>query len=270
MPIKSIDFYSNIELKISNINYIMYRSYEPGLNIRIAGGVQSSMFYVEKGPVTLLVEGKKYTLNSGELFCKDVWQQIEVINESTEKISYYVITFHFEKGYSFEKYELDRKFIPTQPELFEELFLKLHRYYNERDVACKIKEKSILYEILYKIIRLHFSFEITSKNEIKTALAVRYINQNISQKITLQQLSDITNYSIPHLRRLFYETFGISPLNYITEQRIKRAKEIIEIEDLPISQVADLCGFENTSYFIKQFKNSTGTTPKEYRSNFFK
>ena len=105
---------------------------------------------------------------------------------------------------------------------------------------------------------------------MQIALAVRYINQNISKKITLEELSGITNYSIPHLRRLFYEKFKISPLNFITGIRIERAKEIIEIEDLPIAQVSALCGFENSSYFIKQFKKLTGITPKEYKSNHFK
>lgn len=265
-----LDYFKNIELKISKMNYINFHTCEPGYDIRIAAGVQSSMFFVTEGALTLKLRNSEYVINSGEIFCKDVWQQIEIHNQSDKRVSYFVVTFHFEKGDSFENYGLDKRFSPNATQDFEELFTKLYHCYSDRDIACKIREKAILYEILYKIIRLNFVSEAASKNEMQIALAVRYINQNISKKITLEELSGITNYSIPHLRRLFYEKFKISPLNFITGIRIERAKEIIEIEDLPIAQVSALCGFENSSYFIKQFKKLTGITPKEYKSNHFK
>ena len=87
---------------------------------------------------------------------------------------------------------------------------------------------------------------------------------------TLGNVSLPKNVSINLDNHKEYEKFKISPLNFITKQKIERAKEIIEIEDLPISEVASICGFENTSYFIKQFKKLTGITPKEYKSRFFK
>lgn len=267
---KNLNYFGNIDLKIVDMNYVLYRTYEPGYNIRIAGYVQSSMFFVTKGPLTLLVDGKTYLLNSGEIFCKDIWQPIEVKNESDDNISYFVVAFHFEKGYSFETYGLDKKLIPPNPEFFSDAFSRLFTCYEERDIAGKILQKSIIYEIFHKIIKLQYAIETNDKNELKIALAVRYINQNITKKISLSSLSETTNYSISHLRRLFYEKFGTSPLNYITERRIERAKEIIGIEDLPISQIASLCGFENTSYFIKQFKKYVGVTPKDYKSKFFK
>lgn len=265
-----IDCFNNLELTVSKMNYINFHTFDSGYNIRIAAGVQSSMFFVTEGSLTLRLTDKEYIINAGELFCKDVWQQIEILNQSSQKVSYFVVTFHFKNGDSFEKYGLDKSFSPEGAQDFEELFKKLHSCYITRDIACKIREKSILYELLYRIIRLNFTSEITMKNEMQIARAVRYVNKNISKKITLEELSQITNYSIPHLRRLFYEKFKISPLNFITKQKIERAKEIIEIEDLPISEVASICGFENTSYFIKQFKKLTGITPKEYKSRFFK
>lgn len=267
---QSIDYFKNIELKISKMNYINFHSFDSGYNIRIAANVQSSMFYVTEGTLTLNLKDCNYIINSGEIFCKDVWQQIEILNQSDKKVSYFVVTFHFEKGDSFENYGLDRHFIPPDPQTFEKLFNRLYRCYNNRDIACKIKEKAILYELLYKIIKLNFTSTITAKNDMQLALAIQHINKNISKKITLEELSQITSYSIPHLRRLFYKKFKLSPLNFIIQLKIERAKEIIEIEDLPVSEVALICGFENSSYFIKQFKKLTGITPKEYKLRFFK
>ncbi len=270
MQSKNLDFLGNIDLKISNMNYILYRLYDPGFNIRIGGFVQSSMFFVTKGTLTLVVDGKEYLLSSGELFCKDVWQPIEVRNDTKEKVAYFVVTFNFEDGYSFANYSLDKIFAPATPKQFEELFILLNNAYEKRDIAAKINQKAILYELFYKIIKFQFAAKNVDKNEIKIAKAVDYINQNINCKISLLELSEITNYSIPHLRRLFYKKFGLSPLNYIMQTKIEKAKEIISIEDLPISDVSVLCGFETPSYFIKQFKKQVGITPKEYKAKFFK
>lgn len=269
MQSKKLNFFGNIDLKIADMNYILYRSYKPGFNIRIGGFVQSSVFFVTKGTLTILVDENKYFLNTGELFCKDVWQPIEVRNESAENVCYFVVTFNFEEGYSFEKYSLDKKIVPITPNPLEEIFIRLEDAYERRDVASKIIQKAILYELFYKIIKLQLSLEVTGKNEIKIAEAVGYINRNIARKISLLELCEITNYSEPHLRRLFYEKFSLSPLNYIMKIRIEKAKEIIAIEDLPVSAVASLCGFDNPSYFIKQFKKQVGVTPKEYKAKFF-
>lgn len=270
MQNKNISYFENIDLKIADMNYILCRSYASGFNIRIGGFVQSSVFFVTKGTLTLLVDGEKHFLNSGELFCKDVWQPIEVRNESDEDVCYFVVTFNFEEGYSFKRYSLDKKFTPASPKSFEEIFVRLHNTYENRHIAAKIIQKSILYELFYKIIKYKMLSDVTDKNEIKIAEAVGYIHQNISRKISLNELSEITNYSISHLRRLFYEKFSLSPLNYIMKIRIEKAKEIISIEDLPISQISTFCGFDNTSYFIKQFKKQVGITPNEYKAKFFK
>ena len=65
--------------------------------------------------------------------------------------------------------------------------------------------------------------------------------------------------------RIFKKITGTSVLEYITNERLRLARELLAGSDYPVHQVADAVGYGNYSYFIKVFRTNTGMTPKEYR-----
>lgn len=69
------------------------------------------------------------------------------------------------------------------------------------------------------------------------------------------------------MARLFKKQTGKSIVNYITEYRIEKAKELLDSPDIPIGIVASKVGYGNYSYFSKLFKDVTGYTPNEYRKS---
>lgn len=68
-----------------------------------------------------------------------------------------------------------------------------------------------------------------------------------------------------YFRRLFKEFSGMTPVEYITHNKIKKAKNYLKYENIPIGKIALLLGFSDASYFTKQFKSATGITPAEYK-----
>ena len=68
-----------------------------------------------------------------------------------------------------------------------------------------------------------------------------------------------------YLMRVFKKETGYSILQFIAEQRINLAKELLEKTDYPVTVVANTVGYSNYSYFTKIFKNNTGYTPVAYR-----
>lgn len=92
-----------------------------------------------------------------------------------------------------------------------------------------------------------------------------YISENYQNKITLSDLSKITNYSPTYLQSLFTTATGMSPCEYLIAERIKQAKLLLVHSDMPISEIAYTCGFSSQSYFAKIFKKHLSCTPAEYR-----
>jgi AraC-like DNA-binding protein len=74
--------------------------------------------------------------------------------------------------------------------------------------------------------------------------------------------------SVPHFTRKFRRTFGISPRQFIIQQRIRRALDLLRESDLPIQQIADSLGYSDHYFFHRQFKSTTGVTPIEARRGY--
>ena len=67
-----------------------------------------------------------------------------------------------------------------------------------------------------------------------------------------------------YFRRIFLKNYGISPIKYINNLKIERAKELLTSGLYTVSDVAELSGFHDESYFSREFKKHSGKTPKEY------
>jgi len=95
-----------------------------------------------------------------------------------------------------------------------------------------------------------------------------YIDENYSNEITLEHLCTAAGgLSEQYLCRLFKSTVGQRPIEYILRKRIDIARAYLDKTDLAISDIAEKCGFHNTSYFYRNFKKFTGTSPLTYRQN---
>lgn len=93
-----------------------------------------------------------------------------------------------------------------------------------------------------------------------------YIRDHISESLTVEQLAKMVFLSSDHLTRLFKKKHGITVIDYITQQRLTLAKELLEQNDLSISSVAATVGYSDYSYFAKIFKKTFGVTPREWQS----
>jgi YesN/AraC family two-component response regulator len=92
-----------------------------------------------------------------------------------------------------------------------------------------------------------------------------YISNNISQELSVKMVSSYVNLSTPYLTKIFKQQTGSSPKNYILQEKIEIAKELLESTSLSISLVALQIGYTNFSHFTQIFKKMVKVTPVEYR-----
>lgn len=98
---------------------------------------------------------------------------------------------------------------------------------------------------------------------VKDALA--YINNNYGERLQIQDVAAKTGLSRSYFTRLFRSETGQSPYDYILNVRIKSAKEMLMGDSQSVARIARLCGFVNTSHFVKVFRKTTGETPTAFR-----
>ncbi|MFK3772963.1 helix-turn-helix domain-containing protein [Pseudomonas sp. NPDC089406] len=97
---------------------------------------------------------------------------------------------------------------------------------------------------------------------------VDYIEANLDQPLTLGELALRCNLSEYHFARMFRTSFGLPPHQYLLARRLHQACRLLRLGELPLGQVALLCGFASASHFSNRFRQALGDTPGAYRAAF--
>ena len=97
--------------------------------------------------------------------------------------------------------------------------------------------------------------------------AIRWIEDNLDEGLTLNQLAKVAGLSAWHFLRVFKAKYHLSPHNYIKNRRLAKAKRMLSETNIPISHIAYDCGFSSQSHLTTTFKQHFGCTPGRYRQN---
>ncbi len=106
---------------------------------------------------------------------------------------------------------------------------------------------------------------LPSKTSRIVKYSILYMNKNFQKKLTRTQIAAHMGVANDYLTRIFFSEMGISLWTYLTMIRIEEAKNLLIYSAKSISDISELCGFSQVSYFNNVFKKSTGTTPGMFR-----
>jgi AraC family transcriptional regulator len=117
----------------------------------------------------------------------------------------------------------------------------------------------------YSTITQTITSENRSLSHIQLQQAIEYIHTHLERDLSLVEIADVINISPVYFARLFKQAIGTSPHQYVIQQRVERAKEMLSKTDLAIADIASQVGFSSQSHLTQQFKRLTGITPKKIR-----
>lgn len=119
----------------------------------------------------------------------------------------------------------------------------------------------------YATVKPHVPIYAGGLSQRQLVQVLDYINDYLDQEIKLTDLATLLGMSQFHFCHLFKQTVATTPYQYLLQQRIERAKQLLKQTDQPIAEIAFMCGFNSHSHLSKQFRHLTGMTPKAYRLN---
>ncbi|MBB4812192.1 MULTISPECIES: AraC family transcriptional regulator [Pseudomonas] len=99
-------------------------------------------------------------------------------------------------------------------------------------------------------------------------LLVDYIDYHLEAPLSLGQLAGLCALSEYHFARMFRQSFGLPPHQYLLARRLARAQSLLRGGTLPLGEIALICGFSSASHFTHRFRQAMGATPGEYRQAF--
>lgn len=101
------------------------------------------------------------------------------------------------------------------------------------------------------------------QHKLERVLAL--IEERLCENIQVKELADAVHMSPFHFARMFKASMGRPPHEYITEQRMERAKRLLGTSDLPLVKVATEVGYQTQAHFTGVFHRRVGVTPRTYR-----
>ena len=173
-----------------------------------------------------------------------------------------------------EQIELIPHFYPQGALLLFQLGLALKAELESGCLGGKIYGDSIATTMAAHLLRNYSTFKTpTPKNyrglaPAKLENVIDYIQTYLDLNLGLEELANLSDLSPYYFSRLFKESTSTTPYQYISQQRMERAKQLLEDTDIAVAEIALRCGFSSQSSFATAFRKAVGVTPRVYRQSF--
>ena len=231
------------------------------------------LYFLEKGKATYFLNNEIFLLEEGDMVFihKGIFHKTGYTDEGTvERLLFsFDDNFVWEECLPFLEVLKKQKFIRLSPDGLYKLKEVFHKIEKENATPREGSDELMrLYfqEVLILICRYRLS-EISAPPEGSMRLigdAAKYISANCNADLRLETLSRKYAMSPSHFSRLFKNVTGIGLSEYINISRISAAEKLLLERQLPITEVALQCGFNDSNYFAAIFKKIKGITPKKF------
>ncbi len=170
-----------------------------------------------------------------------------------------------------EKCEILPIFLPVKDILIQQIGLGIENEITRNRNGSRIYVQSMTDALTINLLQ-NYS---TQTKPVKTSsgglsphklkLVQDFIHDNLEQEIGLDKLAKVAKLNRSHFSRAFKRSMGITPHQYIIQQRVERAKQLLLRGKTTIADIAIACGFTHQSHLNRHFKRLTGVTPKVFR-----
>ena len=221
------------------------------------------------GNVSFMVENNIYPIRPGSIIISRPFEAHHCIYHSMEMHDHICILFS-PKGNE-HLFDLFYKRNPGEKNL---ITLQSDDLKNFMDI-CRILARGEAgefekYLLFFRLIEILHSGNQQSfaDNRIKKEVitAISYINDNISEKLSVSRLAGLLNLNIKTFERYFKDGVGMPPIQYIRSRRLSMARTCLA-DGLSVSQTAEKCGFSDYSLFISVFRQTYGITPLKFKKS---
>lgn len=135
------------------------------------------------------------------------------------------------------------------------------------DITLAAQAEIITHWIIRSIMGETLDMRAVS-SDYSVARAQHYMERHYMEKITVSDLAALGYVSSSSFNRRFKKEVGVTPIEYLIEIRIKRAKTLLRRKDIPITEIAMRCGFGSSTHFSSCFQSRVGAAPSEYRDRY--
>ncbi|WP_248928796.1 AraC family transcriptional regulator [Paenibacillus hamazuiensis] len=263
-----IDSYiSDLQVQILNAGYTKCKRSWGCKNITPK---YNKLYYICGGEGWIRIGDTTYEPKPGQLFFIPAGTQHSFSAVSDNTFTKYWC--HFTSNVVFEplfKYYRLPYFIGAAGENeVERAFAKLTGGLCEDAPSVTLRVKAAIFEIVSYYINRSVSPEMKKAappSIRKLNALIQYIDSRLNEDIKIEDLAEVIHYHHNYVIKYFKSLLGMTPMQFIYNRRLEKAKNLLTHTDIALSEVAVTTGFSDLCHFSKSFKKHLGVTPKQFR-----
>jgi len=249
------------------------------------------LVFIINGQGTQVLEGNEYLVSAGDVFVlqgnqrhyfKDA-DHVEIVNLMFDGINHpdmindqirqldgykalFILEPHYRAKHNFKNMlRLKRNELASIELILNTMFMEQE---NKREGYSMILSNR-LEELIILLSRHYSSIETTkAKTLVRISKLIDFMENNYSETLNIEELSERAHMSKRNFMRIFKGAVGLSPIHYLKQVRLQNARTMLRETNMQVSEISDSCGFTDSNYFIKCFRNAYSTTPYKYRMRF--
>jgi AraC-like DNA-binding protein/mannose-6-phosphate isomerase-like protein (cupin superfamily) len=246
------------------------------------------LVFIMRGFGVQVLEDQEYPVSAGDIFVlqgnqrhyfKDT-SQIEIVNvmydgvknpeiipDSIKQLEGYKALFVLEPYYRANHYF--KNMLRLNWEELAKIEVSINTMFYElekKQVGYELILNNRLQELIVILSRHYSQIEATeAQSLLRIGKVIEFLESKPDEKICINDLADMTNMSKRNFMRIFKRAVGLSPVNYLIKVRLQKARKLLCETDFQISDITVMCGFYDSNYFIKCFKQAFAITPNKFR-----
>lgn len=166
--------------------------------------------------------------------------------------------------YRLEDIQFPQKILIKKSVIFKELLAKLLIQFHEKSFGHEIIVRSTFYEIMYMIINeINDTVDMT-ENSLDIFRYMQSFTNDYESQIDVTQIALEYGMSPRKFRSIFKKIYSATPKEYLIDQKMQKAKELLNTGRYNVGEVAYMVGYDDVFYFSKLFKRKMGKSPKNF------
>jgi len=169
-----------------------------------------------------------------------------------------------------DRLEIAYRFLASDPDLAS-LALSLHDQLLDPDAEDRLYVDTLSVQLAVHMLCRHGTTPLRLRSyrgglsRAKMRTVLDYLNGHLGRNVHLAELADLAEMSPFHFLRLFRESSGLTPHQYLVHRRVEVARSLLRRDDLSLAEVAQRVGFSDQSHFTRHFRRLTGAPPGQLR-----
>ncbi len=181
----------------------------------------------------------------------------------------YQALFHWEPNYRQQHaFRSHMKLSPKGLAGLEAMLNRLEHEYRAQTAGYRLLCRALLHELVIELCRAYpGTQQYAEAHEImRLARVTAYMEEHFTQALKIEQLARMACFSPRHFIRVFARVYGVTPGRYLEQRRVREACRLLsKYPEMSIAEVATNCGYRDSNFFSRQFREFMGMPPREYR-----